>query len=374
MLALDRIIDAARAAPRAIVLPEGADPRIAAAARRAVREGIARPILLGPAAEVVAALGGDARGIAVEDPATSPRLQAYAEALHLLRHDKGMDLAAAHRRMREPLAFAAMMVRQGDADGTVGGAVATTAETVRAAIQIIGLAPEAKLVSSFFLMLLCEDHHVQKGAYVFADCGLVIDPDAAELADIARASAASFTAMTGERPKVAMLSFSTAGSARHARVDKVVEAVRIARAASPDLIIEGELQFDAAFVAAVGAAKAPGSAIRGDANVFVFPNLDAANIGYKIAQRIGGARAIGPVLQGLAKPANDLSRGCSEEDAFHMIALTCAQASARLAAGAAGEIRAAALPGAAGSAWSAAPAGLPPRAPLADPEARQPPA
>ncbi|MFG1344415.1 phosphate acetyltransferase [Xanthobacter autotrophicus DSM 431] len=337
MLALDRIIDAARAAPRSIVLPEGADPRVAAGARRAVREGIARPILLGPPGEVLAALDGDARGIAIEDPATSPRLSSYAEELHLLRHAKGMDLAAACRRIREPLAFAAMMVRQGHADGTVGGAVATTAETVRAALQIIGLAPGARIVSSFFLMILCEDHHIQKGAYVFSDCGLVIDPDAAELADIARAAAHSYTAMTGLMPKVAMLSFSTNGSARHQRVDKVVEAVRLVRQAEPGLVIEGELQFDAAFVAAVGAAKAPGSLIRGDANVFIFPNLDAANIGYKIAQRIGGARAIGPVLQGLAKPANDLSRGCSEDDVFHMIALTCAQAARTLAAPAPGE-------------------------------------
>ncbi|MEP9367954.1 phosphate acetyltransferase [Xanthobacter sp. VNH20] len=326
MLALDRIIDAARASPRRIVLPEGADPRVAAAARRAVCEGIARPILLGSPPEVLAALDGDARGILIEDPAASVHGAAYAGELHALRRAKGMDLAAAHRRMLEPLAFAAMMVRMGDADGTVGGAVATTAETVRAALQIIGLAPGAKLVSSFFLMILCEEYHAQKGAYVFADCGLVIDPDAAELADIAIASARSYTAMTGERAKVAMLSFSTAGSARHERVDKVVEAVRIARALEPSLIIEGELQFDAAFVAAVGAAKAPGSAICGDANVFVFPNLDAANIGYKIAQRMGGAKAIGPVLQGLARPANDLSRGCSEDDVFHMIALTCAQA------------------------------------------------
>ncbi len=328
MLALDRIIDAARAAPRSIVLPEGSDPRIAAGARRAVDEGIARPILLGAHEEVLAALGGDARGIAIEDPATAPRGEAYAEALHLLRRAKGMDLPAARRRIREPLAYAAMMVRQGDADGTVGGAVATTAETVRAALQIIGLAPGAKIVSSFFLMILCEEYHAQKGAYVFSDCGLVIDPDAGELADIARAAAHSYTAMTGEAPRVAMLSFSTNGSARHQRVDKVVEAVRLVRQAEPDLVIEGELQFDAAFVATVGAAKtAPGSQIRGDANVFVFPNLDAANIGYKIAQRMGGAKAIGPVLQGLAKPANDLSRGCSEDDVFHMIALTCAQAS-----------------------------------------------
>lgn len=328
MMVLDSIIDRARAAPRRIVLPEGTDRRIATAARRAVEEGVARPILLGPRAEVLDALDGEAEGIRIEDPCTSSHLPAYAETLHRMRRAKGMDLAAAIRRMQEPLAFAAMMVRQGDADGTVGGAVATTAETVRAALQIIGLAPGARLVSSFFLMILSQDYHPRKGAYVFADCGLVIDPDAAELADIAIASARSYTAMTGERARVAMLSFSTAGSARHARVDKVVEAVQRVRAAEPDLIIDGELQFDAAFVAAVGAAKAPGAAIRGDANVFVFPNLDAANIGYKIAQRIGGATAIGPVLQGLARPANDLSRGCTPDDAFHLIALTCAQAGA----------------------------------------------
>ncbi|WP_341989736.1 phosphate acetyltransferase [Azorhizobium sp. AG788] len=329
MLALDRIINAARAAPHRIVLPEGNDPRIAGAARRAAREGIAHPILLGRAQEVLAALEGDARGITIVDPCTSPHREAYGEELYLLRRAKGMDRAAARHRISEPLAFAAMMVRLADADGMVGGAVATTAETVRAALQIIGLAPGVQLVSSFFLMILCEDYHVHKGAFVFADCGLVIDPDATELAEIAISSAHSYTAMTGECAKVAMLSFSTAGSARHARVDKVIEAVSIARRQAPGLIIEGELQFDAAFVAAVGAAKAPGLAICGDANVFVFPNLDAANIGYKIAQRIGGAKAIGPVLQGLAGPANDLSRGCSEDDAFHMIALTCAQAATR---------------------------------------------
>jgi phosphate acetyltransferase len=173
--------------------------------------------------------------------------------------------------------------------------------------------------------MLCEAHHVKKGAFVFADCGLVVDPDAAGLADIAVMSARSFEALAGKSAKVAMLSFSTAGSAEHERVSKVVEATRLAHAAEPGLVIDGELQFDTAFVEAVSAAKAPQSALHGEANVFVFPNLDAANIGYKIAQRIGGATAIGPVLQGLAKPANDLSRGCNAADVFHMIAVTVVQ-------------------------------------------------
>jgi phosphate acetyltransferase len=197
---------------------------------------------------------------------------------------------------------------------------------VRAALQTIGRAPGVGLVSSFFLMMLCAPHHVKKGAFVFSDCGLVVDPDAAGLADIAIASARSFEALAGLPAKVAMLSFSTAGSAAHERVSKVMEATRLAHEAAPGLVIDGELQFDSAFVEAVSEAKAPHSQLHGQANVFVFPNLDAANIGYKIAQRIGGASAIGPILQGLAKPANDLSRGCTADDVFHMIAVTVVQA------------------------------------------------
>lgn len=331
MKPLDRILEAAKAAPRRIVLAEGEDPRIVEGAVRAAREGLAEIILVGRRAMVEARLAeaGETSGrIRIEDPATSVLTARLAQAYHTLRAGKGIDAEAAAEALRAPLVFAAMMVREGEADGTVAGAVATTADTVRAALQTIGRAPGVSLVSSFFLMMLCAPHHVKKGAFVFSDCGLVVDPDAVGLADIAIASARSYEALAGLPAKVAMLSFSTAGSAVHERVSKVTEATRLAHEAAPDLVIDGELQFDTAFVEAVSAAKAPHSELHGQANVFVFPNLDAANIGYKIAQRIGGASAIGPILQGLAKPANDLSRGCNANDVFHMIAVTVVQAGA----------------------------------------------
>ncbi|WP_027997619.1 phosphate acetyltransferase [Sinorhizobium arboris] len=329
MKPLDRIIDAARKAPRHIVLPEGEDQRIVAGAVQARREGLAEITLVGHREVIVrrlAALGAGPEEFRIEDPASSPLTGRFEAAYIELRRSKGVDAAAARAAVLSPLTFAAMMVREGMADGTVGGAVATTADTVRAALQVIGRAPGVGLVSSFFLMMLCEPHHARKGAFVFADCGLVVDPDAAGLADIARMSAKSFESLAGARAKVAMLSFSTGGSAAHECVSKVVEATGMVRRAEPDLLIDGELQFDSAFVESVCLTKAPHSELRGEANVFVFPNLDAANIGYKIAQRIGGATAIGPILQGLSRPANDLSRGCSVADVFHMIAVTVVQA------------------------------------------------
>lgn len=332
MKPLDRIIETARKAPRHIVLAEGEDARVVAAAVRARAEGLAEITLVGRheiIAERLSDHGGNAHAFRIEDPATSALTERFASRYHELRQGKGVDRLAAEKAVREDLVFAAMMVRENQADGTIGGAVATTADTVRTALQVIGRAPNAGLVSSFFLMMLCQPHHAKKGAFVFSDCGLVVDPDAAGLADIARMSAQSYQALLGDRPKVAMLSFSTNGSAAHDRVSKVVEATHIARAANPDLLIDGELQFDSAFVEAVSSSKAPNSALHGQANVFVFPNLDAANIGYKIAQRIGGATAIGPVLQGLAKPANDLSRGCTADDVFHMIAVTVVQAASQ---------------------------------------------
>lgn len=331
MSVLQGLRDRAAARPAHIVLSEGHDPRVVAGAVSAVRAGIARITLVGPTDEVHRQLTdtGASVGpmIAVEDPQTSSLTDEFAQTYFDLRKHKGISEDIAATQARDPLVFAAMMVRNGHADGTVGGAVATTSDTVRAALQIIGKANDAPLVSSFFLMALPDGHPSGRSAMIFGDCGLVIDPNAEELAAIAVASAASCKQLLGDAPKVALLSFSTKGSARHPAVTKISDAVEILQRDHPDLPADGELQFDAAFVPEVGASKAPGSTVAGQANVMIFPNLDAGNIGYKIAQRIGGADAIGPVLQGLSKPANDLSRGCTAQDVTNMIAVTTLQAS-----------------------------------------------
>ncbi|WP_282021957.1 phosphate acetyltransferase [Ruegeria faecimaris] len=330
MKPLRAILGTASASDKIIALSEGDDPRVVEGAVRAVKEDVARIILIGDGAKISALLdaheGFDPTRIDILDPAHSSITTELAEALFNRRKQKGMTLEEAGQQITNRLTFAAMLVHQGIADGTVGGAVETTSDTVRAALQIIGTAPGTTMVSSFFLMLFCQDHHEVKGARIFADCGLVVDPNAEEMAEIARASAASYSALTGNTARVAMLSFSTSGSAEHPKVSKVVEATRIAREKDPNLLIDGELQFDAAFVPEVAAQKASDSPLKGEANVFVFPSLNAGNLGYKIAQRIGGVEAIGPVLQGLAKPANDLSRGCTAEDILHMIAVTAVQA------------------------------------------------
>jgi len=329
---LRTIFGAACSSDKIIALSEGDDPRVVEGALKARAENVARIILVGNRDKVQALLGEKdgtrVEGIDIHDPEDSIHSEDFSNALYALRKHKGMTAEAARHQVRNRLVYAAMLVRQGLADGTVGGAVETTSDTVRTALQVIGKAPDAAMVSSFFLMLYCREHHDIKGAHIFADCGMVVDPDAREMAEIARASAASYKLLTDDTPRVAMLSFSTSGSASHPKVSKVVEATRIARQADPDLLIDGELQFDAAFVPDVAAQKAADSPLQGRANVFVFPSLNAGNLGYKIAQRIGGAEAIGPILQGLAKPANDLSRGCSADDVLHMIAVTAVQAQA----------------------------------------------
>jgi phosphate acetyltransferase len=315
---IDDIADASRAAHPHIVLSEGDDPRIQEAAERAAQDGLARLTLVGH--------GTSSDVVTYVNPVTSPSLNDYAAAFFDLRKHKGVSEEAALAAVTAPLGFAAMMVRLGDADGTIGGAVHTTSDVVRTALQIIGKGKGVDVVSSYFLMLLDGTRPV-----VFADCGLILQPTAEELASIAIASSASLTALTGLKPRVAMLSFSTKGSVpagAHESLGRIASAVEIVHARAPDLVIDGELQFDAAMVPSVAARKAPGSPVEGAANVFVFPSLSAGNIGYKIAQRLGGAVALGPILQGLAKPANDLSRGCTADDVTQMIAITGAQAAA----------------------------------------------
>jgi phosphate acetyltransferase len=329
MNVLQDLQDRAAARPAHIVLSEGQDPRILDGAIEARKRGIARITLLGPLAEITAQLAArdvqPDEDLRIEDPETSDRHAAFAEMYFQRRSHKGISRSVAEKQARDPLIFAALMVHSGQADGTVGGAVATTSDVVRAALQIIGKADDAPLASSFFLMALPEDHPSGRRGMLFGDCGLVIDPSAEELAAIAVASAASCEQLLGETPKVALLSFSTMGSARHPAVTKVNEALAILNRDHPELHADGDLQFDAAFAPDVAAAKAPGSTVAGQANVMIFPNLDAGNIGYKIAQRVGGADAIGPILQGLAKPANDLSRGCTAQDVTNMIAVTTLQ-------------------------------------------------
>lgn len=319
------------AARPVVALSEGTDPRVVAGALAAHQAGIADVILIGPQAEVEAALQAEGasagNGVAVHDPVSSELTASFAAEYYELRKHKGVDQAKAREAAETPLVYAAMLVRLGHATGTVGGAVHTTGDVVRSAIQVIGMAPGAGMVSSFFLMYPPENAPEGARAMLYSDCGLVIDPNPAEMVSIAAASAQSARALLRVEPKLAFLSFSTKGSAKHPAVDKAAEALSLFHDAYPDLQADGELQFDAAFVPSVGERKSPGSSVAGQANVMIFPNLDAGNIGYKITQRLGGYSAIGPVLQGLAKPANDLSRGCSAEDVTQIIAVTILQAS-----------------------------------------------
>ena len=306
-----------------IAMSEGEDPRIVSGALAARDAGIADIILVGRQEEVtaqLAACGGS--GLAIHDPSTSEFIPEFAEAFYELRKHKGVDMERAEREVRNPLVYAAMLVRLGYAAGTVGGAVAATPDIVRAALQVIGKAPDAPLVSSFFLMFPPTD---EGRPMVYADCGLVIDPSSQDQAAIAAASSQSCRALLEADPKVAFLSFSTKGSAKHGMVDKVAEAARLFAEQQPDIPSDGELQFDSAFVPSVAERKAPDSAVAGKANVMIFPSLDAGNIAYKISQRLGGYAAIGPILQGLKQPANDLSRGCTAEDVTTMIAVTVKQ-------------------------------------------------
>lgn len=321
------IKEKAKLAGKTIVLPEGEEERNIKAAEIITREKIAKIILIGAEDKIKATCPGvNLEGIRVFDPAKED-LSKYADALYELRKAKGMTPEQAMATAHDSVYLGVLMVKVGDADGMVSGAIHSTGDTVRPALQIIKTAPGIKSVSSCFIMLLPEGcKYGENGIMLFADCAININPDAQQLADIAIATAKNAKAIAGIDPKVAMLSFSTKGSAKHEFVDKVVEATRIAHEQAPDLSLDGELQFDASVVEKVAKLKAPGSKVAGQANVFVFPDIQAGNIGYKLVQRLAGAEAVGPICQGFAKPVNDLSRGCSVEDIVNVTAITALQA------------------------------------------------
>lgn len=327
---IDLMKDKARQDKQTIVLPESDDKRTLIAAAQILQEGTADLIMVGKEEKIMDGahwLEVDLTGLTVVDPDTDPKFDHYAETLYELRKQKGMTLEKAQEALKNDyITYGVMMVKEKDADGLVAGACHATADTLRPALQILKTAPGTELVSGFFIMDVPNCSYGVNGTFLFADCGLNQDPTAEELAAIADSSAKSFRALLGEKPVIAMLSHSTMGSAKHALVDKVVEATRIAHEKYPQLDLDGELQLDAAIVPEIGKSKAKGSDVAGHANVLIFPNLDCGNIGYKLVQRLAKAEAYGPMLQGIARPVNDLSRGCSAEDIVGVVALTAVQA------------------------------------------------
>lgn len=328
---MEQIIARAQSNKQRIVLPESLEERTITAADKAIADGLAEIILIGSRDEILAKaaeLGLKNIGKAtIIDPATSEKTEEYAQLLFQLRQKKGMTIEKAREQVLDPLYFGCLIIKSGDADGQISGALSTTGDTLRPALQIIKCSPGITCVSGAMLLITQTPQYGENGILVMGDVAVTPMPDAAQLAQIAVCTAQTAKSVAGfADPRVAMLSFSTKGSAKHEVVDKVVEATRLAKELDPSLKIEGELQADAALVPSVGQKKAPGSEIAGKANVLVAPNLEVGNIGYKLVQRLGNADAIGPILQGIARPVNDLSRGCSVDDIYKMVAITACQA------------------------------------------------
>ncbi len=331
MTLIEKIIARAKANRQRIVLPESLEERTLTAADRAVADQLADIILIGNREEIMAKASElgltHVGGATIIDPATSPKTREYANLLYELRKKKGMTPEEAQKKVMDPLYFGCLVIKSGDADGQISGALSTTGDTLRPALQIIKCAPGITCVSGAMLLITQTPQYGEDGLLVVGDVAVTPMPDAAQLAQIAVCTAQTAKSVAGfAEPRVAMLSFSTKGSAKHEVVDKVVEATRLARELDPALKIDGELQADAALVPSVGQKKAPGSDIAGKANVLVYPCLEVGNISYKLVQRLGNADAIGPILQGIARPVNDLSRGCSVDDIYKMVAITACQA------------------------------------------------
>ncbi|MBQ0151160.1 MAG: phosphate acetyltransferase [Bacteroidales bacterium] len=331
MTLIESIIARAKSNKQRIVLPESLEERTITAADKALADEIAEIILIGNKEEILAKAAElglqNIEKATIIDPATSEKTEEYAQLLFQLRQKKGMTIEVARQTVLNPLYFGCLIIKSGDADGQISGALSTTGDTLRPALQIIKCAPGISCVSGAMLMITQTPQYGENGVLVIGDVAVTPAPDASQLAQIAVCTAQTAKSVAGfADPKVAMLSFSTKGSAKHEVVDKVIEATKLAKELAPELKIDGELQADAALVPSVGAKKAPGSDIAGKANVLVFPNLEVGNIGYKLVQRLGNAEAIGPILQGIARPVNDLSRGCSVDDIYKMVAITACQA------------------------------------------------